>query len=189
MLIDAGLPSYDESYVPPEWLSLKLSTTRSDLWQLGALAVHVLCGSPPSKGGVLPRATPEPLQTVVQRLLSMDPAARPPSVRPVLDVLAAIRDADDVEEEVSGLVLVDDVRTATQSTPPPLPVKKAQIVVPEESTDALMVPVGFASVRAAWLEGIRRAWASIQRTWRSLPWASTRWRTTLSLERLRARLR
>ena len=189
--IDAGLPSYDESYLPPEWVSLRIVTTRSDLWSLGVLFVHVLAGSPPMHGGVLPRATPEPLRALVDRMLAEDPMKRPPSVRPVLEVLAKLRGYDDIEEEVSGLVLVDDVRTP-KSVPPPLPRPSAPeraIVAPEraiaeESTDAMMVPVGLASIQAEWRAGMQRTWGSVRRATRSaVSWARRR------LDDLRARLR
>lgn len=123
-LIDAGLPSLDRDYTPPEWSAHRISTSRSDLWQLGALTVHVLGGAPPRRGGRLPSSAPRALEGIVDALLSEDPRGRPFGVRPFLDVLRLLSGFDDVEE-ISGLVELDPKPVAK---PPAVVAKPAPVV-------------------------------------------------------------
>lgn len=95
-------------YTAPEVLAGESGTQQSDLYSLGVVAYQALTGNLPHGGETtqdrvqavltespapmeLPRGTPRRLGSLIRRLMSRDPAARPQSATEVLERIRSIR--------------------------------------------------------------------------------------------------
>jgi tetratricopeptide (TPR) repeat protein len=107
-------------YAAPEQYGKAQSTPRSDIYSLGALLHHLLTGIDPSEqpfffksaSSVNP-AVPEELDTLIERMVSMDADKRPSTAQEVRDTLRSID-----QQRISGtLTQTSFQRTTTANTP------------------------------------------------------------------------